>query len=626
MSSEPVPVSDHPPDTPVSDATPGALPDFKVDRWGPIAMMVTGLVMAVVSWQKWQDLLVDYGQQVYIAWQISEGQVLYRDMTYLYGPLSAYVHGLLFKIFEPGIMVMAWFNLGVLACLAGILYALLHKLADSLTATLAVLAFFMVFAFGQYDFGGNYNFVCAYVSELPHGVFISFIALYQFTQYAHDPGEKRLALLGGLLGLIYMTKPEVFLAATTALVAGVALKLSTAPARARIRGGLIFSGSFAVPLLLLTMYFWFHLSLNEAIKTMLSPWVNVFFPPFRSLPLYKWITGTGAVAINLGQMLSYAAFLIGVMGGVLGINYLILKMRGRPALLAWPVAGLAVAAAVGFSHHIALMELGRAWPLFMALFTGYGFFRFWKCRGQPEGDRHLALLVFATFSLVLLFKIFLNAHVYHYGFALALPATLLLIKWAAYDFPQWTQRFLGSPVFTRVMAMTLILVYIGGHAWFSFKIYDLKGYPVGAGLDTVVDYRTPFTNRGEIFNATLEYINRHLAPEAEFVTLPDAIMLNYMARRKSPIKYVNLSPGQWMIVGNDPVLRDLKASAPPYIMLVDQKSPSFGYPYFGKDFGKPIYAWVMNNYSLEKQFGAEPFADKGFGIQILKKIPPKPER
>jgi len=34
----------------------------------------------------------------------------------------------------------------------------------------------------------------------------------------------------------------------------------------------------------------------------------------------------------------------------------------------------------------------------------------------------------------------------------------------------------------------------------------------------------------------------------------------------------------------------------------------------------------MNNYSLEKQFGAEPFADKGFGIQILKKIPPKPER
>ena len=179
------------------------------------------------------------------------------------------------------------------------------------------------------------------------------------------------------------------------------------------------------------------------------------------------------------------------------------------------------------------MELGRAWPLFMAHFTGYGFFRFWKCRGQTEGNRHLALLVFAIFSLVLLFKIFLNTHVYHYGFALALPATLLLIKWTAYDFPRWTQRYLGSPVFTRVMAMTLILTFIGGNAWFSFKIYDLKGYPVGTGLDTVADYRTPFTNRGQIFNATLEYINRHLEPEAEFVTLPDAIMLNYMPGAKA---------------------------------------------------------------------------------------------
>ena len=170
-----------------------------------------------------------------------------------------------------------------------------------------------------------------------------------------------------------------------------------------------------------------------------------------------------------------------------------------------------------------------------------------------------------------------------------------------------------------VVRTALILTFISAHAWFTFKIYELKGFPVGAGRDTVVDYHPFLNNRGEVFNTTLEYIDKNLSADVEFATFPDAIMLNYMSRRKSPIRDVNLNPHVWQIVGDEQVLQDLYATSPAYIILVDHDFSYFGLRYFGQDFAVPIYSWITQNYTLEKQIGATPFTGKGFGIQILKR-------
>lgn len=89
-----------------------AISSIRIDLWKWLVLPVVGVTLAIVSWQKWQDLIVDFGQQVYVPWQLAEGQILYRDIFYIYGPLSSYVHALLFKIFGPGILVLAWFNMG----------------------------------------------------------------------------------------------------------------------------------------------------------------------------------------------------------------------------------------------------------------------------------------------------------------------------------------------------------------------------------------------------------------------------------------------------------------------------------------------------------------------------------
>ena len=108
-------------------ADPASIPDqklesdpflnFKLDLWSPVLLLLASLVMVVISWGKWMDILVDFGLQVYTPWQLSQGQVLYKDIIYIHGPLSAYIHSFLFMVFGSGISILAWFNIGLIIIL-----------------------------------------------------------------------------------------------------------------------------------------------------------------------------------------------------------------------------------------------------------------------------------------------------------------------------------------------------------------------------------------------------------------------------------------------------------------------------------------------------------------------------
>ena len=75
-----------------------------------------------LSWRKWLDPIVDYGREVYIPWQLSQGQVLYRDIAYFNGPLSPYFNALVFKTFGVGLMSLAWVNIAILGGLTFLIH------------------------------------------------------------------------------------------------------------------------------------------------------------------------------------------------------------------------------------------------------------------------------------------------------------------------------------------------------------------------------------------------------------------------------------------------------------------------------------------------------------------------
>jgi predicted membrane-bound mannosyltransferase len=84
----------------------------KIRRFiGPSILVVVGSYMLNLSWFKWPDLLIDYGRELYVPWQITQGKVLYRDINHLYGPLSHYLNAFLFQIFGTGLSTLAYVNI-----------------------------------------------------------------------------------------------------------------------------------------------------------------------------------------------------------------------------------------------------------------------------------------------------------------------------------------------------------------------------------------------------------------------------------------------------------------------------------------------------------------------------------
>ena len=73
--------------------------------------------MTVWTWQTWADVLVDFGREVYVPWQLTEGKVLYRDIAYFNGPLSPYLNSIWFRLFGTSILTLAICNLAILAAL-----------------------------------------------------------------------------------------------------------------------------------------------------------------------------------------------------------------------------------------------------------------------------------------------------------------------------------------------------------------------------------------------------------------------------------------------------------------------------------------------------------------------------
>ena len=590
-----------------------------------VILVAAGLLMASISWLKWPDLLIDFGAQIYTPWRLSEGQVLYKDIVDTYGPLSPYLHALLFKIFGPGINILIGFNLLVVTGLATLIYFLFKKLGNSLTGFLCAFSFITIFAFGQYQGGGNYNFICAYVYSLPHGVALSFLALFLFLKFLEKPQLKYLWFSGGVLGLVYWTKIEVFVALAIPLLLGLIVSWFQRRINKKeaFREALIALTAFVIPIVLFYAYFLTKMTFKEAL--LIIPSLFSFLNDVGSLKQFRlnqWILGFDRPAFNLIELFQYFFILITVMGFMIVIDSLLsgpLRHVKRLSLLVLvSLAGLLYVV----SEQIPWLFLGRPLPLLSILTTGYYAYRLSQSMKENRlSSNDLFLMVFSLFCTILLLKMILNTHVFHYGFALALPATLLTIHTIVFLIPGNFSVLKKSDGFYKTATVTLILFFAYAHVRIEHQAYQFKTLPISQGRDLLLDYDPALESRGVVVNQTLDYLDRKIPPGIEIATVPYGSTINYLSRHPHSLATLNFNPYSAALSGEQSYTESLKKASSPYILLVhvDAGILASGKRFFGKDFGQSAFAWIMQNYTLEQQFGQVPFSEKGFGIQILKR-------
>ena len=591
-----------------------------------LILLSIGSGMLFISWRRWPDILVDFGWELYTSWQVSHGMVLYEGMKLaVMGPLSFYVNATLFRIFGVGLTTIVYFNIFIIAILTLLIYRIFIRNTDRLSATLSCAAFLGIFAFSQYLGTGNYNFVCPYTHQLTHGILLSFLAIYLFDIYQENMSKPLFFLEGIIIGLIFLTKIEVFIAIFTAITIGISFLIFTRKTALQniFKMLSLFGIGFLLPISGFTVYFAKYMPLWESINYIVMPYKTLFISPIASNIFYRRISGIDFPVQNILKMLYY------------GLNYLVvflsITLTGKMLSLI-PGKRLKAATAVCLAvliyilapyviHKIPWFEISRGIPIAVIMLGAYFCFSAFRFKNNgAKARQNLTLFVISIFSFMILIKIILNVHVYHYGFALAMPGALLLTASLACYAPTFSRNQSFEAFFIRALTVIVVGVTIMVHVVTSARMYSIKTYPISEGADTMLTYSTSISPVGPCINDAIGEIRKLIREDETLLVLPEGIMFNYLSRRVNPFPYISFMPFEQETIGEDKILGAMVTSSPDYIILIDRDMTEFGYKGFGVDYGLNVFAWIKENYKLFKKISSFPIQGRSFNIFICKRI------
>ncbi len=596
--------------------------------FGPSCVVATFVGLLVLSWRRWCDVVVDFGRELYVPWQLCSGKVLYRDIAHLSGPLSQYVNAAAFRVFGVSLATLVALNLAFLVALTAAIYWTMRKIhGGELTPALACVAFLVLSGYSHSIGFGNYNFVCPYAHELTHGTALVVALNLCLIRWIERGSLGASAGAGIFLGLAFLTKAEAFVAALACALVGVGLRIIARPSRVAPDLALLAAAS-AVPPLAFLAFFANVLPAKEAARATLGAFTPIFSSNVTTSVFYVHGMGLDRPFASLPFARDVLYLLAGLLLLEAGSPRLERRQgrlhpaRGPRYLCLLAGAGLVVLLVSLRGLHPRFLLVPETLPVFGLPLAGATFLRAWSLRHAPDLFARAALAaLWATFGLAFLLKIALRARADDYGFALAMPGYLLLLGALVGTPPRAPEEPGRNPRLRAVFVLILLVDLVGTVAQSAFY-YGRETLTVGRGTDAFLTYDREAYPRGTDVTLALERIEARIPPDASFVVLPEGVMLNYLSRRPTPTRYVSFMPPEVTVFGEERMLAALDASAPPYVVLLHRWTGEYGVGFFGADpaYGKKLMDWVALHYAMIVRVDHVPFRERyDFGIEILRR-------
>jgi hypothetical protein len=587
-----------------------------------IVALATGAMLAW-TWHRCPDPVVDFGRELYVPWRITEGQVLYRDLNYFNGPFSPYFNAAVFELFGTSLRTLKIANAAIIVGVALLLHQLVWRMSSSrIAAMTAGVTFAVVFGCGQLNENANFNFLTPYSHDLTHGVALSLLMVVSLARASTATRRSTtwLALAGLLLGTVALTKAEVLLAAVGAAVVGVAAMLwidRPAPRWVLAQIGLFVLCVLVAPLLAFALLAQ-AMPTSQALAGVTGTWQWAGDPRLLRISYFRWTMGIDQPLANVKLMLYYAVLL----GAIIAVPTLLAlvvgrRFRGRGAsVIAFALAVMTLVTLMLATDRIRWSQISRPLPLYM---LALGIVLVWQVARRRVRAGDLALpLIFTALAGLLLAKMILRASVWHYGFALGMPAAIVLLAgWIGW-IPNWIARASASSAaawIARAPALSACAVYLVVVLGASAKWMAVRTFWVGDGADAFLA-----DERGAVMNEAVNRVRALTSPDDTLTVIPEGNMLNYLARRVNPTRYQNFLPAEVMLFDEQKMLAELMDRPPDWIALVHADTRVYDAQYFGQHYARDIARWLEDNYvPATPIIGAYPFLSDQFGILLLKR-------
>lgn len=593
-----------------------------------LIILIVYLFITTRYWRKWGDIILDYSREIYIPWQLSCGKVLYRDIDYVNGPLAPYINTIWFKLSGVSINNLFIFNLIITFILTYIIYKIIIKVCDRITATLSCLMLLIIFAF---SFSPTYNFISPYDHNLTYGFFFSVLMIYYVFNYQYRPQLIKIACAGFCLGLVFLTKAELFLAAIMTVIIAMTITQKVIKLQAHSLHLIIITllGSMLVPVLFFLGYFSSQMPFNQALHAIVGNWYFIFNSPITKIKFYQILTGFDEPVKNILLMLLSFIILIDIFTGGFIIEFI---KNGRfkenkfgmlTIILVFGVLLFLLFFAKIEQVKYVILSISRGLPLISLSTVALSCFLFRKSEDGVDKIKSAQLIIWSLFGFFLLGKIILNSTFRYYGFVLTIPAMLSIVMLTVWLVPKLLIEYFGKCLFFRTFAIIGLTIFLLVIFFYTDKRYSGKDQLVGKGSDIFYVYDPPeFKGRARLINQMVTYIETSIPAQASLLVLPEGAMINYLTRRPSPIPLISFTPGEIAAFGETYILNSLKEQSPDFILLVHRPTTEFGIGFFGTDpnYGKRIMDWVTNHYTSVIRIGSEPLKDNHFGMKLLKLI------
>jgi hypothetical protein len=572
---------------------------------GALALLLPGIAAAALtaSWRCWIDPLVDSGREMDVPWRLAQGERLYRDVTYYYGPLGPWVNALALRLFGNRWLVLELVCAALSALLLWLLFRLTRRAGSRLSATAATgLAAALCLGAPR---GGA--FIFPYSSA---GLFALAGGLLALDAATTSTPRRRLGVALGL-GLALASRVEIGAAAALALVVAGLRSRPREGARADLGavalGALLAGGVYGLAFAGVS---WQALATDGPLA------------PFLGMPgewrrLYLQVAGLGAPGRTAGNL---AAAL--VLDGLLLAAAARLGLprrdgRARPPLFALAVL-LSFALYVGSGWSATRNNLPPLLMILPLVAAGAALALLRRPLAGVDRPRFLLFGFSAAVATRVLCGLAVGPRMSAYA---ALPLPGLLATAAVLTFDLLPPLLPAPRIFARRMAAVFALAGV----LFLYQLGRLDHRPDLVEIETPAgDLRLPKREAAAIAR-TLGYLERNARAGETLIAFPESGFFNFVLGMRSPLRQNLIVPGVLQGPREAAAARQIGVAGPKYVLLCNRPTPEYGPTAFGRDYAARLWREVEGRYVLAGAFGgAAPTAPVGAGrffIRLYERSP-----